>query len=216
MLHWKNLESRVYMLELEHNLHNKGFLNIACIDEVGRGCLLGDVVACAIIMPRDLIIDGVKDSKKLTPKKREHLYNIILEHSIAFGIGRVDSQIIDKINIKESARLAMRIAVENMKDKLGNTVTPDYLLVDAEKVYLDIPQEGIVKGDDRCHGIACASIIAKVYRDNLCLEWDKEYQGYNISKHKGYGTKAHYEAINNLGITPIHRKTFLKKLLAEA
>lgn len=203
------------MLELEKDLFDKGYKNIACIDEVGRGCLLGDVVACSIIMPKGLVIEGVRDSKKLTPKKREYLYDIIIENSIAYGLGRVDSKTIDLINIKESTRLAMRMAVESMKDKLGNNVVPDYLLIDAEKVYLDIPQDGITKGDDRSHGIACASIIAKVFRDRLCLEWDQEYNGYNINKHKGYGTKAHYEAINNFGITPIHRKTFLKKILAE-
>lgn len=201
------------MLELENELHNKGYRNIACIDEVGRGCLLGDVVTCAIIMPKGQKIEDVKDSKKLTPKKREALYDIIIEACIAYGIGRVNCTKIDEINIKQATRMAMKMAVQNLVDKHGNLVKADYLLIDAEKVNLDIPQEGIIKGDDKSYGIACASIIAKVYRDRLCLDWGNEYPDYNIEKHKGYGTKAHYEAIERHGITPIHRKSFLKKIL---
>jgi ribonuclease HII len=201
------------MISLEHELHSNGYSYIACIDEVGRGCLLGDVVACAIIMPKGLIIEGVKDSKKLTPKKRDKLYDIILENCIAFGIGRIDSSRIDKINIKESTKEAMKLAVENLVDKSGNRIIPDYLLIDAEKIDLSIPQEGIVKGDDKCHGIACASIIAKVFRDRLCLEWAKTYPEYGIDRHKGYGTKLHVESIKKYGVTPIHRNTFLKKIL---
>ncbi len=109
----------------------------------------------------------------------------------------------------------MKIAVENLKDKLGNSISPDYILIDAEKVYLNIPQEGIIKGDDKSHGIACASIVAKVYRDRLCLDWAEEYPGYGIEKHKGYGTKAHYEAIEKNGILSIHRNTFLKRITGE-
>ena len=201
------------LLELENNLLNKGYQKIACIDEVGRGCLLGDVVACAIIMPKGLIIEGVKDSKKLSPKKREYLYDIILGNSIAFGIGRVDHLTIDRINIKESTRLAMKMAVENLVDKLGEPILPDFLLIDAEKIYLNIPQEGVIKGDDKSHGIACASIIAKVFRDRLCLDWDEKYPNYGIKAHKGYGTKVHIEAIKEYGIAPIHRNTFLTKIL---
>lgn len=201
------------LLEIENNILEKGYQKIACIDEVGRGCLLGDVVACAIIMPKGLIIEGVKDSKKLTPKKREYLYDIILENSNAFGIGRVDHLTIDRINIKESTRLAMKMAVENLVDKLGEPILPDFLLIDAEKIYLNIPQDGVIKGDDKSHGIACASIIAKVFRDRLCLGWDEEYPNYGIKAHKGYGTKVHIEAIKEYGITPIHRNTFLKKIL---
>lgn len=201
------------MLELEENIYKKGYESIACIDEVGRGCLLGDVVSCAIIMPKGLIIEGVNDSKKLSPKKREYLYDVILENAIGIGIGRVDSQTIDRINIKESARLSMKFAVENIKDRELNIISPDYLLIDAEKVDLDIEQEGIIKGDERSHGIACASIIAKVYRDRLCLDWEEEFKGYNIKQHKGYGTKEHRENIQKLGPCPIHRRTFLKNIL---
>ena len=201
------------MISFENNLHIKGYKNIACIDEVGRGCLLGDVVACAIILPKDLIIEGVKDSKKLSPKKRDYLYDIIIENAIGYGIGRVNSKIIDEINIKESTRLAMKFAVENIKDKSGRRISPDYLLIDAETVYMNIPQIGIIKGDDKSHGIACASIIAKVYRDRLCMDWEEEFPGYNIKQHKGYGTKEHREKINSLGITPIHRMSFLKRII---
>ncbi|MDU5079863.1 ribonuclease HII [uncultured Tissierella sp.] len=201
------------MLEIENNIWQLGFDNVACIDEVGRGCLAGDVVACAVIMPKDLIINGVKDSKKLSEKKREVLYDEILSNSIACGIGRVNSNIIDKINIKKATLLAMKIAVENLQDRDGNKNYPDFLLIDAEKIDLKIPQESIIKGDDRSHGIACASIVAKVFRDRLCIEWDKEFQGYNLKKHKGYGTKEHRELIKELGPSPIHRITFLKNIL---
>lgn len=202
------------LLDIENSIYDKGFSTIACIDEVGRGCLFGDVVSCAIVMPRELIIEGVKDSKKLTPKKRALLYDIILERCIAYGIGRVDSMEVDRINIKEATRLSMKLAVENLKDKNDNRIIPDHLLIDAEKVYIDnIVQTSIIKGDDITHGIACASIVAKVYRDNLCLEWDKQYPDYSIKNNKGYGTKAHIEALKMLGKTPLHRNTFLKKIL---
>lgn len=201
------------MLEFENRVFKSGFKNIACIDEVGRGCLAGDVVACAIIMPQGLKLEGVKDSKKLSAKKREMLYDQILSCAVAYGIGRIDSNVIDKINIKEGTRLAMKMAVENLRDKDGNSIEADYLLVDAEKVDLKIPQEAIVKGDDKSHGIACASIVAKVFRDRLCSDWDLEYEGYNLKKHKGYGTKEHINYIKELGPSPIHRITFLRNIL---
>ncbi|WP_132995896.1 ribonuclease HII [Sporanaerobacter acetigenes] len=201
------------MFEIENEFWSKGYNYIACIDEVGRGSLAGDVLACAIIMSKDAFIQGVKDSKKLSPKKREKLYDEILEFTYAVGIGRVDPNTIDQINIKESTRLAMKKAVLNLKDKNGNTVIPDYILIDAEEVYLDIPQTSIIKGDEKCFGISCASIIAKVYRDRLCNIWGKEYEGYFIEKNKGYGTKEHREAIKKLGPSPIHRLTFLKNII---
>lgn len=200
-------------MEIERNLYSKGYKFIACIDEVGRGCLAGDVVACAIIMPPNEFIEGVKDSKKLSPKKREELYEKILDKAVAVGIGQVDSKIIDEINIKESTRKAMKLAVLNLKTKDGRKVTPDYLLIDAEKVPLDIPQMSIIKGDEKVYGISCASIIAKVYRDRLCQKWGDIYKEYNIGKNKGYGTKEHREAIRKYGPSPIHRMTFLRKIL---
>ncbi|NLY47092.1 MAG: ribonuclease HII [Tissierella sp.] len=201
------------MLENENELYNVGHKLIAGVDEVGRGCLLGDVVACAIIMPKGLIIEDAKDSKKLSEKKREYLYDIILDKALAVGIGQVDPDTIDEINIKQGSRLAMKRAIKNLKDKNGNKVLPDYTLIDAESVDLDIHQRSIIKGDELSHTISCASIVAKVYRDRLCLEWDNEYPGYNIKKHKGYGTKEHRENLLLLGATPIHRKTFLKNII---
>lgn len=201
------------MLEIEKSLYDENYELIAGIDEVGRGCLAGDVVACAIIMPKNLIIEGVKDSKKLTEKKRNELYEEILENAIACGIGRVDAKTIDRINIKESSRVAMKFAVENIRDRDNNSIKPDFLLVDAEVIDLNINQESVIKGDDKSHTIACASIIAKVYRDNLCQDWDKEYPGYNIKQHKGYGTKEHRENIKEIGPSEIHRMSFLKNIL---
>ena len=201
------------MIRIENELHNKGYDLIACIDEVGRGCLAGDVVACAIVMPKNMIISGVGDSKKLSVKKREYLYPQILNEAVAVGIGQVGADIIDKINIKESTRLAMKKAVLNLKDKCGNNITPDYLLIDAEAIPIDIPQMSIIKGDEKSYGIACASIVAKVYRDRLCKDWDFEHEGYKIEKNKGYGTKEHRKAIKKLGPSPIHRISFLGKIL---
>ncbi len=198
---------------MEEKLYQEGYNKIACIDEVGRGCLAGDVLACAIIMPRDKRIEGVTDSKKISEKKREAFYDLILEDALAVGIGRVNSKVIDEINIKEATREAMKRAVENLKDKEGKKVEADYLLVDAEDVYVDIAQENIIKGDEKSYGIACASIIAKVYRDRLCKTWDESYPGYNIKKNKGYGTKEHREMIVELGASDIHRLSFLKNIL---
>ncbi|KNF08793.1 ribonuclease HII [Gottschalkia purinilytica] len=202
------------MLQIEKEIWNKGYEYIACIDEVGRGCLAGDVVACAIIMPKDEIIDGVKDSKKISPKKREKLYDIILEKAIGVGIGQVDAKTIDEINIRQSTLLAMKKAIENIRDKNGNKILPQYILIDAEKVNIDIPQESIIKGDEKCHGIAAASIIAKVYRDRMCIKWGEEYPQYEFEKHKAYATKVHREMILEHGPCPIHRKTFLRKILS--
>ena len=154
-----------------------------------------------------------KDSKKLSYKKREELYNKILDKAIAVGLGQVDPNTIDQINIKEATRLAMRKAVDNMVDKDGKKIIPDYLLIDAENVPIEIPQRSIVKGDEKIYGIACASIVAKVYRDRMCQEWGKKFKGYKIEKNKGYGTREHREAIINLGPSPLHRKSFLKKIL---
>ena len=201
------------MLEYENELYKEGMNLIAGVDEVGRGCLFGDVVACAIIMPKNLIIEGVKDSKKVSKKKREYLYDIILDKALAIGIGQVDSKTIDKINIKESTKIAMKKAVLSLKDKDGHTVLPEYILIDAEELDLSLPQKSIIKGDEISHTISCASIVAKVYRDRLCLEWDKQYPGYNVKKHKGYGTKEHRESILSLGPTPIHRMTFLRNII---
>lgn len=201
------------MLKIETDIWNNGYEYIACIDEVGRGCLAGDVVACAVVIPKDLLIEGVKDSKKVTPKNREKLYDIIYEKSLAIGIGSVDNKIIDKINIKNSTHLAMKKAIENLKTKTGEVIKPDMLLIDAEKIDIDIKQTSIIKGDAKCHGIAAASIMAKVYRDRILVELAKEYTGYALEKNKGYGTKEHRDALKEIGPSPIHRMTFLKNIL---
>ncbi|RVU55245.1 ribonuclease HII [Anaerosphaera multitolerans] len=196
----------------EKDYSKMGFKDIVGIDEVGRGTLFGDVVACAIIMPMDLRIEGIKDSKKLTEKKREKLYEIILEEALAVGVGRVDSDTIDKINIRMATHLAMSKAISNLRDRNGDEVTPDILLIDAEKIESEFTQVSIVKGDDKCYSIACASIVAKVYRDRLCKLWAKEYPGYGLERHKGYATKLHREAIKLYGPSDMHRKSFLKNI----
>lgn len=203
------------MLSIEKKLWNEGYNYIACIDEVGRGCLAGDVVACAVIMPYGLRIEGVNDSKKLSLKKREELYDIIIEKAIAIGIGCVDCKTIDKINIKRSTHLAMNKAIKNLKDKKKAVIKPDLLLIDAEKIDINIPQINIIKGDEKCHGIAAASIVAKVYRDRKCIEWAKKISGYDLENNKGYGTKKHRDAIKKLGPSSIHRMSFLKNILKD-
>lgn len=203
------------MLKIEKEIWDKGYNYIACIDEVGRGCLAGSVVACAVIMPKNLLIDGVDDSKKLTAKKREKMYEFIKSSAVAIGIGEMDFKTVDEVNIKNATKLAMKQAIENLKDKDGNKIAPDYLLIDAEKLDLPLPQSNIIHGDAKCHGIAAASIIAKVTRDRQMEELDKKYPEYKFAKNKGYGTRDHVKALLEYGPTDIHRKTFLKKILNE-
>lgn len=197
------------MLEYERDLWAQGRKWVAGVDEVGRGCLFGDVVAAAVILPEGLILDEVNDSKKLSEKKRDELYEVVLREAVAVGIGIMDVQTIERVNIKQAARLAMKIAVEQL------TQSPDYLLVDAEKVDLPIRQLAVIHGDALSQSIAAASIVAKVTRDRMCLDWDKQYPEYGIAVHKGYATKMHRERILEFGPTPLHRKMFLRKLLAE-
>ncbi|AQR76510.1 ribonuclease HII [Paenibacillus larvae] len=197
------------LLQKEKELWAAGYTAIAGIDEVGRGCLFGDVVAAAVILPADSYIEEINDSKKLTEKKREALFETIMNEAVAVGIGRVDVQTIERINIKQAARLAMKLAVEEL------ALAPDYLLIDAEKVDLSFPQEAVIHGDELSQSIAAASIVAKVTRDRLCAEWDGLYPGYGIAGHKGYATKEHREQIRLLGPTPLHRSLFLRNILME-
>lgn len=202
--------SSLDMLAYEKEGWEQSYRRIAGVDEVGRGCLFGDVVAAAVILPEGLIIDGVNDSKKLTAKKRDALYEIIMEQALAVGVGYVDSTVIDEINIKQASRLAMKKAVESLEH------TPDYMLIDAEKVDLPLPQQAIIKGDANSQSIAAASIIAKVTRDRLCEGlWEELYPDYGIAIHKGYATKLHREQITALGPTPMHRRSFIGRILAE-
>lgn len=200
-------------MEINEQLDNiyKNYNFIIGVDEVGRGCLAGPVVSCAIIMKKESCIEGVTDSKKLSKKKRLSLYDKILDECIAFGIGTVNNEIIDEINIKQASRLAMKMAIENIKDENGNRILGDFLITDAEKVDVDLPQLNLIHGDELSYVVSCASIIAKEFRDNLFVEYDKLYPNYNFIKNVGYGTKAHYKGLDENGVTPIHRKTFLKK-----
>ncbi|MFE4709734.1 ribonuclease HII [Paenibacillus sp. NPDC056722] len=198
------------MLLYEKEGWEQSYQRIAGVDEVGRGCLFGDVVAAAVILPEGLIIEGVDDSKKLSAKKRDALFELIMEQALAVGVGHVNATVIDEINIKQASRLAMRKAVEGLNH------SPDYMLVDAEKVDLPLPQRAIIKGDANSQSIAAASIVAKVTRDRLCEGlWEELYPNYGIAIHKGYATKLHREQITALGPTPMHRRSFIGRILAE-
>lgn len=188
-----------------HGISN-GFEWIAGIDEAGRGPLAGPVVAAAVILPRDFKIIGLDDSKKLSESKRNELFDIINEKALSVGVGIVNHQRIDEINILNASKEAMLIAV----DKLVRA--PDLLLIDAVKLETDIHQMNIIKGDQKSNSIAAASIIAKVTRDRMMVAFDEMYPGYHFTQHKGYGTQLHYKSIHEIGISPIHRKTFLKNL----
>ena len=201
------------LLEIEKGLWETGYEKIAGCDEVGRGCLFGSVLAAAVILPQNLRIEGVNDSKLLSPKKREYYYEIIKEKAIGIGVGTMPPAVIDQINIKNAVKLAMKKALTTMKDSEGNLVRPDYILVDAENVDLQIPQRAIIKGDSTAQAIAAASIVAKVIRDRMCLKWAEDYPLYGLEQHKGYGTKQHVEALLMYGPSELHRKTFLKKII---
>lgn len=183
---------------------------IAGVDEVGRGPLCGPVVCCAVIMPLDDIIEGVDDSKKLSEKKRNFLFDLIKEKAIAYSIYEVDNFKIDEINILEATKLCMKKAVE------GLAVNPDVVLTDALKIDVDYPVYPIVKGDLLSYTIGCASILAKVYRDRLMLDYSEQYPHYDLASNKGYGTKKHIEAIKEFGPCQIHRRTFIKNFWGEA
>ncbi|HUC90995.1 MAG TPA: ribonuclease HII [Paenibacillus sp.] len=201
----------VDLLAFERSLWLQGYGAIAGVDEVGRGCLFGDVVAAAVVLPPGLVLEGVDDSKKLTEKKREQCYEMIMAEAVAWSVARVDSAEIDRINIRQASRLAMRLAVA------GLSPLPDYLLVDAEKIELDIPQLAVIHGDARSQSIAAASIVAKVTRDRLCAEeWDPLYPEYGIAIHKGYATRLHRDKLLAFGPSPMHRRSFLGKITAEA
>lgn len=191
----------------EAELHAKGYKYIAGVDEVGRGPLAGPVVAAAVILPEDFDVPGVDDSKKLSEKKREELFDIITERAVAYGIGMADHSIIDEINILQATKLAMKDAITGLEQQ------PDYILFDAMRIDdLETPQESVIKGDSKVLAVAAASIVAKVTRDRMMVEYSNEYPGYAFEKNKGYGTKAHYEGLREHGMCPIHRRTFLKNL----
>jgi len=187
---------------LEQELRARGYRFIAGADEVGRGSLFGAVVAGAVILSPDVAIRGLNDSKQLDPDRREVLAERIRERAIAWAVAAVDAATIDRINIYQASRLAMKMAISQLNPG------PDFLLVDAVPLELPIPQQPIIQGDERCHAIAAASIVAKVYRDQMMREWDKFYPEYGLANHKGYQTPEHMKAIRSHGPTPLHRLSF--------
>jgi len=187
---------------LERELHARGFRAVAGADEVGRGSLFGPVVAAAVILAPDRPIRGLNDSKQLEPERREVLAERIRERAAAWSIAAVDAATIDYLNIYQASRLAMRMAVSQLRPE------PDFLLTDAVPVELSLPQRSLIKGDARCHAIAAASIIAKVYRDELMRVWDEVFPEYGLASHKGYSTPEHCKAIQEYGPTPLHRLSF--------
>ncbi len=193
------------MLEIETELYGSGKKLICGIDEAGRGPLAGPVCAAAVILPEGLIIDGINDSKKLSEKKREALFDVICEKAAAYSVSLVPESVIDEINIRRATHEAMQNAVNGLKIK------PDILLVDGNDgiPFENIESRYIVKGDAKSQTIAAASILAKVTRDRYMVELSEKYPGYGFEKHKGYGTKAHCEAIRALGVSEVHRKTFM-------
>ncbi len=193
--------------EYEEKLYNEGYISICGCDEAGRGPLCGPVVAAAVILPLGIEIEGLNDSKKLTEKKREKLFDIIKEKAVAYAIAEASPEEIDEINILNASMLAMRRAVEALP------VKADFALIDGNcSRGFEIPTETVVSGDAKSCSIAAASILAKVTRDRGCVELDREYPMYGIAKHKGYPTKDHMNAVREHGPSPIHRKTFLKFL----
>lgn len=192
------------IFEFDTEFYSRGYTYIAGIDEVGRGPLAGPVCAAAVILPQDAVIEGINDSKKLTEKKREALYDIIKEKALAWSVAFVGPEIIDEINIRQATHLAMQKAVDDLKLKA------DFLLVDgSDRIPFDTPSEYIIKGDAKSQAIAASSIMAKVTRDRYMVEMAKIYPYYALEKNKGYGTKAHMEGIREFGVCPIHRKSFM-------
>lgn len=193
----------------EQELRNRGFKTICGIDEAGRGPLAGPVVVASVIMPENSMIEGVNDSKKVSEKKREVLYDKILEEAISYGVAIIGQDEIDNINILNATKKGVTLSLQELN------VRPDLIIVDA-LTHIDtmgIPYESIIKGDAKCYSISAASIIAKVTRDRIMREWDKVYPEYGFEQHKGYGTAKHISAIKEYGLCPIHRKSFTKNFV---
>lgn len=195
---------------IENEYREKGFNIICGVDEAGRGPLAGPVYAAAVILSPDCVIEGLNDSKKLTEKKREALFDEIKEKALAYGIASADEKEIDEINILNATFLAMKRAIASL------SVRPDLALIDGnQKPHTDIEEVTVIKGDAKSMSIAAASVLAKVSRDRFMLEMAEKYPQYEFARHKGYGTKLHYEKIAQYGVCDIHRRTFLKKILGE-
>ena len=196
--------------QYESNAKNMGYKAVCGVDEAGRGPLAGPVFAAAVILPENCEIEGLNDSKKLSEKKREALFDVIKEKAISWCVASVDEKTIDEINILQATYLAMKNAVE------GLDLPADYALIDGNRMPpIEIKGETVVKGDAKSMSIAAASILAKVSRDRFMLELDREYPQYQFAKHKGYGTKLHYEMLTEHGVSPCHRMTFLKSFFGE-
>ena len=205
----KEFERLTNLKSMEKQLYDKGFEYICGIDEAGRGPLAGPVVVAGVIMPKDSMIEGVNDSKKVSEKKREKLYDAILEEAISYSVAIIGQDIIDEINILNATKQGVTEVVE------GLDVKPNLILVDA-LTHINtkgIPYDSIIKGDAKCYNIAAASIIAKVTRDRIMREWDEIYPQYGFINHKGYGTAKHIEALKEYGPCPIHRRTFIKNFV---
>lgn len=202
------------MLRYEKELYQQGYQAIAGIDEVGRGPLAGPVVTACVILPKNCKIKHLNDSKKIPKKHHEEIYQEILARALGIGIGIVDNNVIDQINIYEATKVGMLQAIKQLK---GEVTKPDYLLIDAMHLETSIPQQSLIKGDANSLSIAAASIVAKVTRDRMMADYTNDYPGYAFEKNVGYGTKEHLEGLKKYGITPIHRKTFepIKSMLKE-
>ena len=205
----KEFERLTKLKEIEKNLYNKGFNNLCGIDEAGRGPLAGPVVVAGVIMPKDSMIEGINDSKKVSEKKREKLYDLIIEEAISYSVAIIGQDVIDEINILNATKEGVTKVVD------GLDVKPDLIIIDALNHIntRGIPYEPIIKGDAKCYNIAAASILAKVTRDRIMRQWDEIYPQYGFIQHKGYGTAKHIQAIKDYGLTPIHRKSFTKKFV---
>jgi len=190
------------MLAYEKELYTQGIHLIAGVDEVGRGPLAGPVVAAAVILPKACKIPGLNDSKKIPKSKHKEIYEAVLQNAIAIGIGIKDNQVIDQVNIYEATKLAMREAIGQLEPQ------PQHLLIDAMRLDLPISQTSIIKGDANSLSIAAASIVAKVTRDQMMEEFDRKYPGYDFAQNAGYGTAKHLAGLDQLGVTPIHRRSF--------
>ena len=202
--------SQITMWEIENSLYSETVQLICGVDEAGRGPLAGPVCAAAVILPRELQIPGLTDSKKLTDKKRRELFPVIQEQAVAYGIGLASEQEIDEINILQATFLAMRRALDQL------SVRPDLALIDGNReTDFGLPVKTVVKGDSLSANIAAASILAKVTRDNIMIQLSEQYPEYGFEIHKGYGTKAHYAALTEHGASPVHRRSFLKKFYGE-
>ena len=192
------------LYKYENELREKGIDIIGGVDEVGRGPLIGSVVASCVVLPKDFVLKGLTDSKKLSEKKRNEFYEIIKKEALAIGIGKVSEKVIDKVNIYEATKIAMTMAINQVKEQINL----EYVLIDAMPLSIDIPTNSIIKGDAKSISIAAASVIAKVTRDKMMYELDEKYPMYDLKNNKGYGTKKHLQALKEYGITKYHRLSY--------